>query len=314
MGKPQDDLADVRVIADSIITFSKMPFDEFMTHVRANPKDGWNHLDMPDRQGGRPISYEAARAFSRLTKRHAENPPDGDAIDLEELNTAIRAAFVHFFIVQGKPYDEQKWVDRMLNRGMRNVTPNHQERTHYLPCVVTYKPQPPEFSIGPVRFMTSEKFFLDYGQKLKDDYETNRRLRKEQLDAKIAAGEFRAEDRKSQQETDEINRVIFAWIDDYYRAFNWVAEKKVPACSTKISRERAETTVQAALDVLKLFFGFRDGRDMRLGHHRGPRDKKAHLTRVTDGIFHHEVSRSGGEGAFPNPMGTTVSRSTSSGL
>jgi hypothetical protein len=297
MGKPQDDLADVRIIVESLIRFSNMPWQEFKAHIDNNPKDGWNHLDMPNRGGGRPISYEAGRAFSRLTERHAENQPDGDDIDLNELNTAIRTAFVDFFIVQRKPYDEQKWVDRTLNRAIRNITRRYAERTHYLPCVVTFKPHPSEFSIGPVRFLTQGKFFEDYGQKIKNDYDDSNRQRRETLDARIASGEYRAEDRKSDEETDDINRMVFAWIDDYYRQFTWIAEITVPPCSTKISRERAETTVHAALDVLKLFFGWLEGRDFRLGHQRGAPDKTAHLTRGADGIFRYEIARSDGEGA-----------------
>jgi hypothetical protein len=297
MGKPQDDLADVKIIAESLIRFGSMPWEEFKAHIDKNPKDGWNHLNLPDRRGGRPISYEAARAFLRLTKRHADIHPDGEGIDLEELNTAVRAAFVDFFIVQLKPYDEQKWVDRMLNRATRNVTRQHAERTHYLPCVVTFKASPPEFAVGPVRFVTQEKFFDEYGQKIKNDYDDSNRQKRKLLDAKVAAGEYRAEDLKSGEESDDIDRMVFAWIDDYYREFKWIAEVTVPPCSTKISRQRAETAVQAALDVLKLFFGWRHGRDFRLGHHRGARDKTAHLIRGTDGIFDYEIGRSGGEGA-----------------
>jgi hypothetical protein len=91
--------------------------------------------------------------------------------------------------------------------------------------------------------------------------------------------------------------MVLETITSYYDAFPWVAEVSVPACSSKISRDRAETVVQAALDVLKLFFGYRGGKDFRLGHHRGRRSRTAHLMRGPDGVFHYSIW-SGGEGGF----------------
>jgi hypothetical protein len=243
------------------------------------------------------MGRDGTDAFSRLTKRHAEKDADGDAIDLEKLNRAIRAAFVEIFIVQGKPWTEQKWIDRMLSRAIRQVKSTHQTRTHYLPCVALSKGHPDEFAIGRVRFISKEKFFADYRDKIAEDHEASRKASRARLDEGIAEGKYRAEDKKSEQESKDLEQKILQLIIDYYDAFPWVAEVTVPACSSSISRMRAETTVQAALDVLKLFFGPRGGKDFRLGHHRGQRARTAHLTRDAAGVFHHSIW-SGGEGAF----------------
>lgn len=241
------------------------------------------------------MGRDAALAFTRLAKRHVEKDPDGDSIDVAKLNEAIRTAFVGIFIVRGKPWDEQKWIDRMLNRAAREAKRAHKERTHYVPCVILYNGHPTEFEIGPVRFVTKDRFFTDYGEKIKLDHEENRVKQRLKLDEMIAEGKYRAEDKKREEESKEIEQKILAWITDYYGAFTWIAEVTVPPCSAKVSRERAEITVQAALDVLKLFFGYRGGKDFRLGHHRGERDRTAHLTRGPDGVFHYSLWR-GGEG------------------
>lgn len=183
----------------------------------------------------------------------------------------------------------------MLNRATREVKKEHKARTHYLPCVVLSEGHPDEFEIGPVRFLTKEKFFADYRAKIAADHEANRKASRARLDEKIAEGKYRAEDRKSEEESKDIEQKILQWIFDYYDAFTWVAEVTVPLCSSKVSRERAETTVQAALDVLKLFYGYRGGKDFRLGHHRGLRNRTAHLTRGSDGVFHYSLW-TGGEG------------------
>ena len=73
----------------------------------------------------------------------------------------------------------------------------------------------------------------------------------------------------------------------------------VSACDPKVSGERAETTVRAALDILKLFFGSYNGRGLRLGHDRGYSERTASLTRGPDGTFRHSIGQRG-EGALLN--------------
>jgi hypothetical protein len=293
MGKPQEDQADVQIIAESIIRFAEMSWEDYKAHIEAHPEDAWPSLTLPNRQGHRSMSGEASRAFFRLAKRHTSIDANSDAIDLQQLDHAIREAFVHYFLVQGKPWDEQKWIDLMLNRAMRAVKKEHLERTHYLPCVVIVEPTPESFLIGPVRFLTNEKFFLDYGHAIDVDIggealHGHAQLR--QVSSPESAGE-ESDDRASRGD-----RIGLTWINDYYKAFTWIAEVEIPPCGSRVSEERAETSVQAALDVLKLFFGYRNGKDFRLGHHRGHRDRTAHLNRVNDRFDY--ILRSGGEGGF----------------
>ncbi len=295
MAKPHDDCEDVRIIADSLIHFANMSADESREHFENHREDLGCSLKVPGRFGRLSISRDATRAFARLAKRQAAIDPDSHAIDLDKLDDAIRGAFVEFFIVKGRPFDEQKWVDRMLNRAVKQMKKEHAATTHYLPCVILSKGHPEEFHIGPVRFIAGEKFFADYGDKIKDDHDDGYRQQRAKLDALMAEGKYPVDQKKSDHESDELNQKVLGWITDYYGSFTWIAELTVPPCSSKVSRARAETTVQAALDVLKLFFGYRGGRDYRLGHHRGERDRIAHLTRGLDGVFHYSI-RSGGEG------------------
>jgi hypothetical protein len=53
----------------------------------------------------------------------------------------------------------------------------------------------------------------------------------------------------------------------------------------KLSRERAERTIEAALDVLKLYFARLHGEGLRQGHSLGPPAKTANLTAEMDGKF-----------------------------
>lgn len=296
MGKPQQDLQDMRIIAEALIRFGAMTPAEYFKHIDTHPEDKWGELNMPDGRGHRPIGREAARAFHRLAERQRDIDPESEAIDLETLNRAVREAFVDIFIKKAKPWDEQKWVDRMLNRAMKRVKSERRATTHYLPCVVMHSGHPTEFHVGPVRFIEKTKFFDDYRDKIISDHHAANERRKAKLEQMIAADEYAADQKMSDEESERIDQMVLSWIVDYYGSYTWIAEVTVPPCNEKVSRERSEVTVQAALDVLKLFLG-RDGDDLRLGHHRGAPDMTAHLTRDVNGTFEHEIARRG-EGAF----------------
>jgi hypothetical protein len=224
MGKPQDDREDVRIIADSLSRFANMNADQYRQHFEKHREDLGCVLRVPGRYGRRAMSREAADAFSRLAQRQCAIDPDTHAIDLEELDDAIRDAFVDTFIVKKQPFDVQKWIDRMLNRAVKAVKREHAAITHYLPCVILYKSHPDEFHIGHLRFMTKEKFFADYGKRIKADHEEGHRNQRAKLDELIAQGKYRAEDKKSDEESNELNQKILGWITDYYGEFTWIAE------------------------------------------------------------------------------------------
>jgi hypothetical protein len=197
MGKPQSDREDVRIVAESLTRFGAMTWEQYRDHVAVHRDDLGHSLNMPDRRH-RSMGGDAARAFSRITKRQAEKDPDGDAIDLEKLNEAVRKAFVETFVVGGKPWDEQKWIDRMLNKATAEAKKEFEGLTHYLPCVVLYKGHPDMFAIGPVQFITKTKFFADYGEKLRSDHNENREKQRVKLDLMIAEGKYHANNRKSE--------------------------------------------------------------------------------------------------------------------
>jgi hypothetical protein len=295
MGKPQDDLCDINIIADEIIKFSKMSFEEFKAHISQHPEDKMHWLDMPT-GSHRPISRKAALCFSGMAKRQRDIDSEPHTLDLGTLSRAIRAGFVDTFIVNAHPI-KRKFIDRMLNRAVRRVKKTHEVITYYLPCVVVTKGDLSEFKIGQVRFISTDKFFADFGDKINADYESAKKLRRQAVKQQKVEGKYRSLKEVSKEESLRLDRVFIEWIYEHYKSFVWVAEVTVPVCDPKISLERAETTVQAALDVLKLFFGHYAARDLRLGHDRARPDKTADITRGADGIFHHSIGRHS-EGAF----------------
>jgi hypothetical protein len=288
------DLQDIHFIAEEFVRFAKMDFKEYRKHIEMHPEDKMHWLDMPG--GGHRIGSAASSRFWQIAERRLGREPDASAIDVATLQRLVRAQFVKHFIVDRKPI-EQKFVDRMMNKAVKAARAKHCAITHYIPCVIMTDPDPPQFSIGPVQFRTRSAFYQEYRAKIEDDYRTLDNDRKEKLARLIAEGKYRAEDQLSPEAEARLDTSTLDWIFGYYDAFVWVAEVPVPACEPKVSRQRADQAAQAALDVLKLFFGHHGGVDFRLAHDRGKPHKTAHVTRRDDGLFRWEIGRQG-EGAF----------------
>ena len=289
------DLADAEFIAEEFVRFAKMTLQEYRKHLEAHPEDKMHWLDMPG-GGHRPIGRAASLRFSQIAERRIAREADAAAIDPATFQRLIRTQYVKDFIVDGKAI-EQRFVDRMVNAALKSARAKNCAITHYIPCVIMTDPDPPHFAIGPVRFLTRATFNQEYRAKIEEDYKTLDNQRKEELTRLSAEGKYRVADRLSAEEEQRLDAKTLDWIFGYYDAFVWVAEVPVPACEPKVSRQRADQAAQAALDVLKLFFGHDGGVDFRLAHDRGKPDKTAHLTRRDDGLFRWEVRRQG-EGAF----------------
>jgi hypothetical protein len=155
---------------------------------------------------------------------------------------------------------------------------------------------PAEFRVGPVRFLGSSKFFADYQTKVEADHASENERRRAELDRMIAEGKFPASEKMSAEDAASIEKQLLDTVFEYYHRFLWIGEVAIPPSHAKISEERADNAVQAALDLLKLGLDKR-GADLRLGHDPAPTTSTARLTRDPNGEFNFSMSF-GGEGVF----------------
>lgn len=283
MTKPEEDLADVKAIYEDVMRFRRMRFEEWKAHLDAHPEDrGLHHINLP--QGGSlRISADSTDRFFALTKRLMTVTPNNADLDRSTLNDAIRAKFVDVFLRQAREIDRSS-VDRMLSRAVKTVRQKHRPITRYLACMLVGDHEPFEFRLGPVRFLHESKFFEYFGGAIEADHReasTNQRTKAEEM---LAEG--RLNDLRSREEWEELDQKMLDWVPEYYKSYKWIAEVKVPACDDRISRIRAELTVQAALDVLKLFaFGWHFGGRVHLAVDHGIIDKVTDVVRHEDGHF-----------------------------
>ena len=283
MTKPEEDLADVKAIYEDVRRFARMTFEEWKAHLDAHPEDrGLHHINLPE-GGSLRMSADSTDRFFALTQRLMAVTPDNADLDRSTLNDAIRAKFVDMFLRQPREIDRSS-VDRMLARAVKAVRQKHRPMTRYLPCTLVGDHEPFEFRVGPVRFLHESKFFEYYGAKIEADHRdasTKQRAKAEEMQA-----DGRIKDLMSRDAWEELDRKMLDWVPEYYKPYKWIAEVTVPACDDRISRIRAELTVQAALDVLKLFaFGWYFGGRVHLAADHGIIDKVADVVRHEDGHF-----------------------------
>jgi hypothetical protein len=283
MAKWKEDLEDVLAIYDDVLRFARMGFHEYKAHLDVHPEDrGLHHVNLPG-GGHQPISADATDRFFKITKRLIAITPGNADLDRSTLNTAIRTEFVEMFLRHDRPI-ERPAVDKMLARALKAVRMKHRQITHYLACTLVGDHEPFEFRVGPVRFLHESKFFADLGPTIEEHHRASSNAQRRKAERMLAGGELR--ELMPLQNREELDRKRLKQVTEYYKPYKWVAEVTVPACDSKMSRVRAELTVQAALDLLKLFaFGWYHGERIHLGVDHGIIDWVAEVIRSENGQF-----------------------------
>src|SRR5207302_8419620 len=283
MAKWKEDVADVKTIYDDVVRFARMGFHEYKAHVDAHPEDrGLHHVNLPG-GGHQPISADSTDRFFKITKRLIAITPDNADLDRTTLDAAIRAEFVEMFLRNDRPI-EQSTVDKMLTRALREVRKKHRQMTHYLACTLVGDDEPFEFRVGPVRFLHESKFFADLGPTIEAHHRASSSAQRAKAERMLAEGKLR--ELMPLQNWEELDQTRLKQVTEYYKPYKWVAEVTVPACDSKMSRVRAELTVQAALDLLKLIaVGWYHGERIHLGVDHGIIDWVAEAIRSENGPF-----------------------------
>ena len=282
--KTDKDIDDLDFIANELVRFAAMDVKAMIAHLKEHKKDAWCNLPHPRNDGSILTIGEAAdRRFFELARRHLGTTPDlNNDFEINAFITAVKKEFVQRFLKNGEKELSQRTIDKMLSAAVKSNKESHKALTHYIPCVVVSSDQPEAFRVGPVIFYRMEKFLEDH----KDAFEFARqRMREDHIRrCQEAIANGRPADTIATPDISEgiANRLI-AETSEYFHRFKWIAMVSIPECDVQISRKRAERTIEAALDVLKLFFARLHGQGLRQGHSLGPRYKTANLTAEVDG-------------------------------
>ncbi|HMO75480.1 MAG TPA: HEPN domain-containing protein [Sphingopyxis sp.] len=175
------------------------------------------------------------------------------------LDRDVRTLISRRFLAEKRPVTLRE-VERALAEAGKLAAAERSARAHFIPCHLVFVQDPPQFAIGPVRFLSKARFRARLAQLLwesRDFYRGSHRLLRDTR--------------------------------GYYASFGWVAELDIANCDRKTSDARALEVVTRAIDCLHLLIGPGHSRKMRVGGPDLTRDLRGSVSANADGL-RYEVS------------------------
>lgn len=287
--KAQRDIEDCEFILSEIVRLNSMEFKDLMAYLDEHKNDSWFDVPHPSGSGGLVCGEAAGRRFYDLTSRHlATQASLRNNFDPEDFTSIVRGEFSFRFLKQGTEVNQRN-IDKMLSAAVKKAKANHKALTHYIPCVVVSSAEPEAFRIGPVVFVRMEKFVREHREAFEAERERIQLDHIRRCEEAIEKGSPTEQIATPDISAGIANRLVDDTVS-YFEKFKWMAVVDIPECDVAISRKRAETTVEAALDILKLFFKRVHGESLRQGHAYAPPPNTASLAREAGGKFNFSLA------------------------
>lgn len=211
-------------------------------------EDALNWLPDPRDNGFHILcGREAAKRIGLLAEHAARGAGISRQVERKSIDRHLRAILSRRFIGEDRAVSLGE-VEQALAEAGRLAAAERASRIHFVPCHLVFVQDPPQFAIGPVRFLTKARFRARLAGPL------------------WASRDYLRRDHR-------FVRDLIA----YYGSFRWVAEIDIPDCDRKTSEARAIEVATRAIDCLHLLIGPGHSRRMRVG---GP-----DLTRGLRGSF-----------------------------
>jgi hypothetical protein len=226
---------DLTFVLTEAHRFARFTWHELVQYVQKNDESMIHRLG-DDRRllfiGGEAYGRFWTIAERELVRRDLHDRAD---FGIAAFSAALRDEFVVEYVDRGCQPDIDS-ADSIISRALTTCRQAHRLTNHHLPCVITHDSAPAHFSVGPVTFRPTNRFF-DYQADALDRY-----LRGEFTDEKLRGSDPAAREMHT------------ASAREFYERYPWVASVTVDSSNPTVSERRAEQAVDAALDVLRLFF------------------------------------------------------------
>jgi hypothetical protein len=232
-----ESLADVTFIAQELSRFAQLTPQELATYIGATHDTMFNRIS--SRTGGSLfVGREAFRRFQGIADREiaARYPAEAANFYTPAVAGELRRAFTDLFLRQKQDIAADT-VESLVSQAITQACAKHEAVTHHIPCVISLEQSPKPFDIGPVYFQPTPRFFESHADKL------------EEYNCGLLSGVNGLQISGASNEKINLKRAR-----EFYQRFPWVATVAIPSCDTTISEKRAAATVDAALDVLRIFF------------------------------------------------------------
>lgn len=233
MADPQT-VNDIRFVAAELERFRLLSWPELVAYVRAHDDSMIHRLEYDESLLF--VGREAYERFWTIAERELNQIGDDHSdFDVDTVAAALREHFVQLLVRHGRELEDAS-IEELVSSAFATARLTHAVLTHHIPCVITHDQRPDAFVVGPVTFRPAEKFLTQH------------------LDAieRYVSGEFHDSRRPSGEQA--VREMLAANAREFYGRFSWVASVAVASSDPAISSARAGHVVDAALDVLRLFF------------------------------------------------------------
>ena len=232
VNKTQEDISDIKFIVSETHRLSAMSVEDLRAFFKGHEQDWLYHLPHSEGRGWHPCGKEAHLKLGEVSRRHLATQGDlNQRVDGERFRKTVTQELARRFLQDNRPVEERQTA-RMFAAAIRSVKKRVYDLTHFVPCVVFLDKFPDQFEIGPVKFLWMKDFLENNHGKIVSRYP-----------------ELVSED-----------------LIPYYSRFPWVAQITVPQCDEPTSQIRARTTIEGALDALRLLLGKGYTARFRQGH------------------------------------------------
>lgn len=268
---------DIRFIFSERARFARMEREWFSTKQCPEALREaflWEIPHPTDKTNKLTVGREAIVRLEGLAATALRRAGIEQQVDLSTVRMPLGTILFRKFALEGRPIDTKN-VDRALSEVAKLAARSIKSRTHFIPCHLMHAKEPPEFTVGPVRFMNQRTF-------------------------RSCVAELIWQDRSSYRGDNWLRRESA----QYYRSFGWVAEVTIPCCDERTSEHLAIAAVTSALDCLHILFRASHSGRMGVGGPAVKHDRRATLQLVDNALsFSLSLSRPG-EVAFPDDWAT----------
>ncbi|MBK9131263.1 MAG: hypothetical protein IPM20_06445 [Gammaproteobacteria bacterium] len=248
MARQNKNLQDFEFIYSEIIRFI-----DLLKNDRKSidyKSDGLYFLQSPDGAGHFLIGYAAKKRFSAIAGRILNaNPSIKDRASKKLVVSTAEHIFYEEIIKRGRSLTASL-SDKMVSRVVKHIEKNKLRTiTQFFPCIFPTDKDSGRFNIGPVRFTKTsilleerEAQFKEYIKKSQKNY-----IERAKLSGKTLDQEQKEKNRK-------FVKIFPRELRDYYSNYPWIASIEMANFDETRSREVASICVQAALNVIRLYF------------------------------------------------------------
>lgn len=177
-----------------------------------------------------------------------------------------------------------KTYDRIISKAKKYVRSQKMRTLTIAKPVLINKDGGPTFSVGPVKFMTVEKFFKQYNHWL-DEHRTAVIQRSMKHEKDIALGHRpRLIDKDEKWPLLSIYRYADMYkneLSTYFRSSKWVAVAQVRNYDEEKGTEVADTLIRTALGILKIPLESTHGSKISLPGNFRPQGKSSHIKYIS---------------------------------